>query len=345
MLDDLNYVAQKDPQDMLGIMLDGVSQLKHTFDLTGKALPKKEQVDNVVVLGMGGSALAAEYMRVWPGLHIPFEICRQYTVPLYVNERSLVIVSSYSGNTEETLDAMEDAQKKGARLAVVTSGGMLLERAKAQNLPCALIPDGEQPRACVFYDLKALMTILQAVGLYHGATVELSQVADTLAHATEQWGPHIPTKSNTPKKLAEEMVGKTPVIYGGILYAAAYKWKINCNENAKNLAFCNQMSEFDHNEFLGWTSHPIEKPFVVFDLISSFDHPEIQKRFVLGNKLLSGMRPEAIEIQAQGSSLLEQLIWVTLLGDVTSVYLAILNGVNPTPVDLVEKLKKELREL
>jgi glucose/mannose-6-phosphate isomerase len=343
MLDDQNYIHQKDPQDFLGLLLNAVSQLSERFSVAGGALPTRQSIHTVVLCGMGGSALAAEYMKVWPGMDIPFEICRAYDLPKFVNENTLVIASSYSGNTEETLSTLQQAEERRAHIAVIASGGKLLEGAKEKNYPYIQIPGGEQPRACVFYNMKALTILLEGSGILNGAVAELEATAQKLQHTTDAWGPTIPTKENSAKKLAEEIVGKTPVIYGGILYAAAYKWKINANENAKNLAFCNQYPEFNHNEFVGWTSHPIEKPFVVFDLISSFDHPQVQKRFTISDRLLSGMRPEAIEIQAEGDSLIEQLLWVTMLGDIVTTYLAVLNGVNPTPVDLPEKLKIELR--
>jgi glucose/mannose-6-phosphate isomerase len=140
------------------------------------------------------------------------------------------------------------------------------------------------------------------------------------------------------------MEGKTPIIYGGALtYPAAYKWKINVNENAKNTAWCNQLPEFNHNEFIGWSSHPIEKPFAVIDLISSFEHPRVLKRFEVSDRLLSGKRPKAHRVEAVGESVVEQLLYLVLLGDFVTAYLGILNNVDPSPVELVEKFKKELQ--
>lgn len=139
------------------------------------------------------------------------------------------------------------------------------------------------------------------------------------------------------------MVGKSPVVYGSnLLFSAAYKWKINFNENAKNVAWCNQLPEFNHNEFLGWSSHPTEKPYAPVFLLSSFDHSQIKKRFDVSEKLLSGKMPSPLRVEAKGSTILEQLLWVITLGDFVSLYLALLNNLDPTPVDLIEKLKTEL---
>ena len=121
-----------------------------------------------------------------------------------------------------------------------------------------------------------------------------------------------------------------------------YKWKISINENAKNTAFCNELPEFNHNEFIGWSSHPVDKPFVVLDLISGFEHPQVLRRFAITDQLLSGLRPKAISVELQGESVIAQMLWGCVLADFVSIYLAILNGIDPTQVDLIEKLKQEL---
>ena len=145
--------------------------------------------------------------------------------------------------------------------------------------------------------------------------------------------------------MALQAVGKTAVFYGGTLTSpVAYKWKISFNENAKNVAFWNELPEFNHNEFIGWTSHPVEKPFAVFDLVSNFEHPRILKRFEISDRLLSGFRPKSTVIKLVGESVIEQMLWGSILADFVSIYVAILNNVNPTPVQLIEKLKIELAE-
>jgi len=148
---------------------------------------------------------------------------------------------------------------------------------------------------------------------------------------------------NYAKQLALLAVGKTPVFYGGTLTApVAYKWKISWNENAKNTAFWNELPEFNHNEFIGWTSHPVEKPFAVFDLVSHLEHSQILKRFEISDRLLSGQRPKSTVVNLQGDTAIKQLLWGSILADFVSIYVAILNGVDPTPVPLIEKLKQEL---
>ena len=235
--------------------------------------------------------------------------------------------------------------RSGARIVVVAAGGRLVEIAKEKNYPLLLLPQVTQPRYATLYGFKALVTILQSFELLdiEATNVELAKTVEFLKQATAQWRPHVATKDNVAKQLALEVIGKSIVVYGGPLtYPAAYKWKISFNENAKNVAWANQYPEFNHNEFLGWTSHPLDKPYAVIDLRSNFEHPQVQKRFTVSERLLSGRRPAPHIAQAQGETILEQLVWLVALGDFVSLYIAILNGLNPTPIDLIEKFKKEL---
>jgi len=344
MLDDLKYIHQRDGQDALGIAERQWQQLEHEFKFENCEL-RLENYENVVFAGMGGSALAAALSVSWPGYNIPFEICRQYNIPAYVSDITLFIVSSYSGNTEETLSALAEAESKGAAIVIIAGGGKLQEIAKAKNYPFMRIPKVEQPRYAVLYNLKALVTTMGAVGLVkeRQAIVPMHQAANFLKQKVAAWTATVPTKDNPAKKLAEELAGKSVVIYGGPLMApAAYKWKIDFNENAKNVAWWNQYPEFNHNEMIGWTSHPVEKPYGIVDLRSNLEHPRIQKRFEVTEKLLSGRRPAPNVVQAEGETILEQLLFAVAYGDFVSIYLALLNNVNPAPVDLVEKFKKEL---
>jgi glucose/mannose-6-phosphate isomerase len=172
---------------------------------------------------------------------------------------------------------------------------------------------------------------------------EIAATADWLASETAKWTSDVSTDKNYAKQLALTAVGKTPVFYAGSLMSpVAYKWKISWNENAKNVAFWNELPEFNHNEFMGWTSHPIEKPFAVFDLVSELEHTQILKRFEVSDRLLSGRRPKSTVVSLEGDSEIAQMLWGSILADFVSIYVAILNGVDPTPVPLIEKLKQEL---
>jgi glucose/mannose-6-phosphate isomerase len=341
LLDDLKYIHQRDGADALGIAERQAGQLTYKFDKPDITGP----FDNVVYAGMGGSALAALLSRTWPGYNLPFEISRQYHIPAYVSDKTLFIACSYSGNTEETLSALAEAEGKGAKIVIIAAGGKLEEIAGAKSYPFLKVPKAEQPRYAVFYNLVALLTVLEAAGLVDEADIsaQLADAAAFLADAAKAWTATVPTAQNEAKKLALEMAGKSPVIYGGPLMApVAYKWKISFNENAKNVAWWNEFPEFNHNEMIGWSSHPIEKPYAVVDLRSNLEHERVQKRFEVSERLLSGLRPAPHIVNVQGKNLLEQLVWAVAYGDFVTIYTGLLNNVDPAPVELVEKFKREL---
>jgi glucose/mannose-6-phosphate isomerase len=343
MLDDLNVMKQRDPQGFIGFAAQVPGHIAHDYGLSTKPL-REQPFTSVVFAGMGGSALPAELLRTWPSLPVPFVVVKNYDLPEFVDANTLVIVDSYSGNTEESLEALGQAQKKGAYVAAIAYAGKLKTLAEEQGLTFASVPECPQPRTATFYMYRAVIEILVAAKLLDaGVLKELEAVVPALQAAVKQWAPEVPKADNQAKQLAEQLAGKTPIIYAGPnMSPAAYKWKISMNENAKNTAWTNTIPEISHNEFIGWSSHPVEKPFGVIDLVSSFEHPRVLRRFEVIDRLLSGMRPKAITVNAQGNSVLEHMLYLTLLGDFTSTYLSYLNGVNPTPVDLVEKLKKEL---
>lgn len=345
MLDDANVLRSRDPEGALEVAANQFEQARFPMEVINAEHDNRE-ITRVVVAGMGGSALAALLLKTWlkSELQIPFEVVRTYDLPEYVDYNTLVVASSYSGNTEETVTALESAMERNAQVAVVTSGGKLQSYANEHSIAAVITPGHLQPRMAVIYGLRALVAILGRFGVAsYDHFGEIADLAGWLGHESAAWVGDATTDKNYAKQLALLSVGKTPVFYGGALTApAAYKWKISWNENAKNMAFWNEYPEFNHNEFLGWTSHPVDKPFVVFDLISHFEHPQILKRFEVSDRLLSGMRPKANIIHLKGETVLAQLLWASILADFVSIYVAILNGVDPTPVAIIEKLKQEL---
>lgn len=343
MLDDLKMIHERDAQDALGVAGKQWQQLAHDYQVEP---PRFGDIANVVLAGMGGSALPAVFLASWPGVKVPFEIVRNYNLPGYVDERTLFIVASYSGNTEETLSALDEAEATGAPIVVITDGGRLAERAKQKGYPTFMIPTGIQPRMCAFYFLAALVQLLEPLGLVaDGSLTELRGAGKWLEGQVGSWQAEVPTKGNPAKQLALELIGKSVVVYGGPkMFPAANKFKIGLNENAKNIAWVNQYPEFNHNEFIGWSSHPTQKPYAVVEIRSGLEHPRMQKRFEASERLLSGKRPAPQIVSPQGQTVLQQLLWASAFGDFTSIYVALLNGLNPTPVDLVEKLKELLKD-
>ena len=345
MLDDQNVLQQRDTQGALDVAAALYKQAAFEVSLNDPEHDGRA-ISSVVVAGMGGSALAADIAKVLlqPVVTIPFEVVKGYELPAYVNESTLVIASSHSGNTEEAVACLEEAIRRGAQIGVTSTGGRLRDIAAEHTITFAGMPHDTQPRMAMFYNLRCILALLHNFGLAtQGLLDEIAASAAWLQEESASWAKTVGVEQNYAKQLALLAVGKTPVIYGGTLTApVAYKWKISWNENAKNVAFWNYYPEFNHNEFLGWTSHPVEKPFVVFDLRSNMEHAQVTKRFELSDRLLSGMRPKANVVQMQGDTLIKQLLWGCVLADFVSIYVAILNNVDPTQVDLIEKFKKEL---
>ncbi len=345
MLDDLKYIHEHDTQDALGVAERQWQQLEYSFDVDLSSL-RNVQYDNIVFAGMGGSALAAIISESWPGVNIPFQTVRDYTIPSYVSDKTLFIASSYSGNTEETLSAIAQAAEKQARIVVITHGGALEKVALDNNYPLLKLPEVSQPRYAALVSLKALVTALAGAGVVTQERVqELTDSSEFVQQQVSAWIATVPTANNPAKKLALELIGKSVVVYAGpLFYPAAYKWKISINENAKQIAWVNQLPEFNHNEFLGWTKQPVDKPYAVIDIRSKFEHERTLKRFEVTERLLSGVRPNPHVIAPEGDTILQQMLWTITMGDFVSLYVALLNGLNPTPVELIEKFKLALNE-
>jgi len=347
MLDDMNVLKQRDPHGALEVAAHQFEQAAFNVPVL---LPEHDgrAVSRVVIMGMGGSALSADLIKSWlkSDLPVPLEVVRSYTLPGYVNYNTLVIISSYSGNTEEALACFDDARNRFAQVATLSSGGKLKQRAESGDVSHVVVPGGIQPRMSMIYQLRGMTALLAHFGVIgFNFYDDIKETSEWLAQQTRQWTPDVTTDKNLAKQLALMAVGKTPVFYSGDAMApVAYKWKISWNETAKNVAFCNQYPEVNHNEFIGWTSHPVEKPFAIFDLVSRFEHPRVLERFTLSDRLLSGKRPKSNIVDLKGDTPLAQMLYGCILADFASIYTAALNKVDPVPVDLIERLKQELEK-
>ena len=344
MLDDLKVIHSRDSKDALGVARRQPAQYKYNYDFKW-LVPK--QINNLVIAGMGGSGLAAKFLSTWPGLNLPIQIVQDYDLPNYVSENTLLITVSYSGNTEETISALNAglALEKRPMIIVICSGGKLEEIATENQLPFLKVPADYQPRMTFGYQLRALAEILEQAGLGTNLINQLEVSSTKLDSVLDSFSETQATSTNLAKQIALEMMGKSIVIYSSAkFFPVAYKWKISVNENAKNISWTNQFPEFNHNEFIGWTSHPIDKPYCVIELRSNLDNPKITKRFEITEQLLSGKKPAAEVVDLKGESLLDQIIYGVALGDFASIYLAILNGIDSTPVDIIENFKKKLSD-
>lgn len=345
MLDDINVLKQHDSLKDLEFASFECEQVKFEIAINNGDHDNRS-ITNIILVGMGGSALAGALAKSWlrPELKVPFEVVKTYGLPASVDQNTLVIVSSYSGNTEESVDFYRKAREKGAQIAIIASGGELLSQADENQIVNVALPTGHQPRMVMVATLRAIIAVLEHFNIMpSGKLDEIASSYDWIKSECNKWGGDVSVVDNYAKQLALQAVGKTAVFFSGTFaYPAAYKWKTCFNETAKNLSFLCEFPEFNHNEMLGWTSHPVEKPFAIFDIISNLEHPQILKRIDISDRLLSGKRPKAITINLAGDSAFKQLLWGCILADFVSIYLAVLNGIDPMEVRLIESLKMDL---
>ena len=346
MLNDPLEITKRDPNGVLGVIATEPGQTRWNAKFANFS-DNGWQPKNVILAGMGGSSLAGLIAKQWFDrdfrLDVPFQIIRDYGLPNYVDRDTLVIAFSVSGNTEETISALREAQKKHAYLVIVTTGGKMLDIAHAENVPHVQIAKVDQPRYGVIMHLRVLSRIFENFHLLAGAYDQLAKNYDFVARFTESLLPNVPTTDNRAKQLAAQFYGKYPIVYASHQFSPlAYKWKISFNENSKNVAWWNEFSELNHNEMVGWATTKQSEKFVLLELLSDLDHPQIQKRFAITNKLLENNWPEPISIQLPGESYIAQTLAGFMLADFATVYLALLKNVDPATVALVEKLKHEL---
>jgi glucose/mannose-6-phosphate isomerase len=301
-------------------------------------------VRNITVLGMGGSAIGGEFAGALLAdeLKVPLNVHRDYGIPGYVGRDSLVIASSFSGNTEETLSGFEEAKKRGAKILVITTGGKLAEEAKALRLPLITFGYHAQPRAALGYSLTLVMGTLAKLGFARDMGKEIDAALADVAKLEERV--HEGARTNDAKTMARSVVGRIPVVFGaGVMGVMARRVKDQWNENAKNWAHFDVMSELNHNAVVGFPHPPIAREAqVVLLLRSKRDNPRHKIRFDVTKELLEQSQIPYKELQFDGGSLLSEVLQMTYFTDYVSFYVALLNGADPSPVTSIDYLKDRL---
>ncbi len=305
-----------------------------------------EEPDNIVVCGMGGSAIGGLLLQCWlkDVLEVPLEIVRDYRLPAYAGRRTLALVVSYSGNTEEALSCFVEALRRGCMTVAITSDGILKRYAEKLGVPTYVAPAGMPPRAAIAYLSIPLAVIIEKLGARLQLKEQVEETWKVLNKMRSEIGPESPSLENPAKQLALKLRGKLPVIYAYTdYYAAAFRFKTQLNENSKYPAKCEEMPELNHNEIVGWElSGEIGRKSLVIFLIGGDEPPEIKLRFEVTKDIIREKVSEIVEIHGKGTSRLARLFSLIYFGDMVSYYLAILNGVDPTPVPQIERLKGEL---
>jgi glucose/mannose-6-phosphate isomerase len=311
-------------------------------------LPKKSEIANIVLAGLGGSAIGGDLVRSYILAHgdVPFAINRTYNLPGFVNEKSLVIASSYSGSTEESLSMFSDAQKRGAKIICITTGGKLSDLAKQNNLPLIILPTGFQPRAALAYSFVPVLLTLEKIGFTSGETENINDAAGMLGKLSKEYGSANMNESNAAHMLAHTLQSKIPVIYSAsdLFDSVNIRWRGQIQENGKHVAFGNVLPEMNHNEINGWDfPHNMQDKFQVIFLRSPQDeHSQVTKRFGILHDVLESKGVDVKELTAQGNTKLARMFSLISLADWTSYYLALLEGVDPSPVPVIQTLKAKL---
>lgn len=339
-------VRRIDPQGMYDAVRSFPEQWQagreaaHAVD-PGFTVAGKQQV---VVAGMGGSAIGGDFLRVLAvaGAALPVSVVRGYTLPASVDERAVLIASSYSGNTEETLSVLEEALARGVTVACVAAGGRVAEIAATHGLPLVPLTGGLQPRAALGYSFTAVLSLAEKIGLVEVGEAAWSETHALLAQRRDAWER---LDGNAALDLAEALVDRLPFVYtgNGLLEAVGLRWRTQIHENAKMLATGNVFPELNHNEIMGWAgTSPLYERVGVVVLRDRDDHPQVHRRMDVTHRLLADRAGFWTDIESEGDSPLARMLSLAYFGDWVSLYLALLRGVDPTPVDLIQDLKRTL---
>ncbi|NTV47160.1 MAG: bifunctional phosphoglucose/phosphomannose isomerase [Chlorobiales bacterium] len=342
-------IEQFDPQQMRLKIQNLYAQLETKFDiLNSSSVIKPSEVQNIVITGLGGSAIGGDLARTYLSgeCKVPIFVNRNYTLPEFVGPATLVIASSYSGNTEETISAYKDAIKRKAKVFCITSGGEVEKMALKQKHYTVKIPPGYPPRTALGFSFTALLTTLANFGFIKSKAKDLKETAEFLKKKSEMYA-DFSLKGNLAVELAKKSVGKLPLIYTSDDFTSVVgvRWKGQICENAKVLAYSNVLPELNHNELVGWKlNKDLLKQTHVIVLHDKTDHVRTQFRMLVTADIAKKYTKSISEVQSEGNSLLTRLFSLILLGDWTSYYLAFFNEVDPTPVEVIDYLKKSLSD-
>jgi glucose/mannose-6-phosphate isomerase len=346
-LDSEADLKQLDRSAMLAVVAGMPEMLEQARQLAAGVQLRPVPVSRVIFVGMGGSAIAGDLAAdlFYKKCPVPLTTIRNYVLPEGIDNSTLLIALSYSGETEETLWALKDAEKKGAQVVCITAGGKLREIAEAKKHPVYLVPSGYQPRAALPFLLVCLLTVLEKYDLIAPQEGALTEAIAQLQKMREEYKPGKPARTNQVKQLAKKLQGKIPLIFGvaGTTGAVAYRAKCQFNENSKQTALANVFPELNHNELVNIAALSKDRqPFALIVLRDDDDPERVKKRIEITKSLISRQLGGVNELAGQGKTPLARALSLIYCLDHLSVYLAILQGVDPTPVDVIGRLKKEM---
>ena len=346
-----------DPRRIEALDSGGMSRLLQSFDGQleealgigmSQEVPKLSDVRNILLCGMGGSAIGGDFIRSYLGenLKVPLLVHRNYEVPGFADRSTLVFVVSYSGETEEALSSFRAAQRLGCKTVCLASGGSLQQLAREEGCLYFQVPGGIPPRTALAYCAIPPLLVLARAGLIADCLEEIRASVQWVRTRIQAYGLESPMEQNRAKELALRIHGRIPVVYGSQdrLDMVAMRWRAQFTENAKQLAFWGALPEMNHNELEGWKhpKHRLESMLPVF-LRDAGDHPPVQRRLEMTRSVMARGGRQPVECWSEGESWMERLWTLILLGDFASFYLACLNREDPVRIQAIQDLKEHIQ--
>lgn len=347
-----DQITECDKSNMFDILKNFGNQCEEAVQIADKYDLSKYDftgIDNIILNGLGGSAIGGDFVRSFLQyeLPVPMFINRNYHLPAFASDKTLSIISSYSGNTEETNSAFEESLNKNCKIICITSGGKVEQVAKDNDLPCIKIPGGLQPRCALGYSFFVVLKIMMKLKFVEDKSKEISDTINHIKNLSKEYS-DFENKDNRPFHIARELKDKLPIIYSSVdvLDVVNLRWRGQIAENAKQLVFGNFYPEMNHNELVGWhCNKKLMKQMYVLMLEDKEDNKRIQTRMEITGSVYKEFADDHMHISSGAGSRLERIFELAYLGDWVSYYLAILNKVDPTPVKVIEHLKQKLSKI
>jgi glucose/mannose-6-phosphate isomerase len=337
------FVKKYDKQNQYHVLVESYKQIESAWNAeVNLKHSSKNELNNIIISGMGGSAISGDLLKCFlkDEISIPIIVNRDYSIPSYADEKSLVIISSYSGNTEESISSFQDTLKKNCIIIAVSTGGKIIELVKKNNIPWIKLQKGLQPRYALGTSFFTLLKLLQTLKLIP----EQDTVVKEIISLWKEKGVEYSKEKNIALAHAQELIGFIPLIYtSSFLEPVGYRMKCQFNENSKLHAYNNVIPELNHNEIIGWESF-FDKQFNL-KLISILDedyYPQIKKRFEITSELIQAASADIISLKSNEEYLKVRIMDLIYLGDWISYYLSILRGFDPSEIENINTLKHRL---